>query len=62
MEPPNLANLVTLDDSALLAWRHTTRTELEHEPNPALQAVYDATTREVTARACEAWTAGGSAA
>ena len=62
MEPPNLANLVTLDDSSLLAWRHATRIALEHGPNAALQAVYDATTREVTARACEAWAAGGSAA
>jgi hypothetical protein len=62
MEPPNLADLVKLDDSALIAWRCQARTQLEHDPDTALQAVYDATTQEVTARAREAWTAGGSAA
>jgi hypothetical protein len=60
MEPPKLADLVKLD-AALIAWRHQARTELEHDPSTALQAVYDATTREVTARASEAWTAGGAA-
>ena len=61
MEAPNLADLVELDDSALIAWRRRARTELERDPGPALQAVYDATTWEITARAREAWTAGGSA-
>jgi hypothetical protein len=62
MELPDLADLVTLDDSALIAWRREARAELEHVPGAALQSAYDATTREVAARACEAWTAGGGAA
>jgi hypothetical protein len=60
--PPSLADLVKLDDSALITWRRNARNELEQCPDAALQAVYDATTQEVTARACEAWTAGGDAA
>jgi hypothetical protein len=61
MELPNLAELVTLDDSALIAWRRQARAELEQDTDMALQAAYDATTREVTARARDAWTAGGAA-
>ena len=62
MEAPNLADLVKLDDSALIAWRRQTRTELECNPDEPLQAVYDATTQEVAARAGEKWAGGGSAA
>jgi hypothetical protein len=62
MKAPDLTNLVGLDDSALIAWRRQTRTELEGNPDPALQAVYDATTQEVTVRAGEQWAAGGSTA
>ena len=62
MEPPNLADLVKLDDSALIAWRRQARTELENHPDKTLRAVYDATTQEVAARAGEKWTAGGGAA
>jgi hypothetical protein len=62
MEAPNLADLVKLDDSALIAWRRNTRTELECNPEMALQAVYDATTQELLTRAGEKWAGGGSAA
>jgi hypothetical protein len=62
MEAPKLADLVKLDDSALIAWRRRTRTELEHRPDAALQVVYDATTQEVAARAGERWTGGGNPA
>lgn len=62
MEAPNLADLVELDDSALIAWRLQTHTKLEHNPDKALRAVYDATTQEVAARAGGKWTGGGSAA
>jgi hypothetical protein len=62
MEIPKLADLVKLDDSALIAWRRETRTELQHHPDVALQAVYDATTQEVAARAGERWTTGGGTA
>jgi hypothetical protein len=62
MEIPNLADLVKLDDSALIAWRRETRTELEYHPDEALQIIYDATTQEVATRAGETWTRGGSAA
>ena len=61
MEALKLADLVKLDDSALIAWRRETRTELERNPDAALQAVYDATTQEMAVRAGEKW-AGGSAA
>ena len=57
MKAPDLADLVVLDDSALIAWRRDARTELEHRPDMALQAVYDATTQEITVRAGEKWTA-----
>jgi hypothetical protein len=60
MEAPRLADLVKLDDSALIAWRRKTRTELEHSPDAALQVVYDATTEEVAVRAGEKWTSGGN--
>jgi hypothetical protein len=62
MEAPNLADLVKLDDSALIAWRRETRTELECNPDTALQAVYDATTQEMAARTGRKRTGGGSAA
>jgi hypothetical protein len=62
MEAPNLADLVKLDDSALIAWRRETRSELEYNPDQALQSVYDATTREVATRAGDKWTGGGGAA
>jgi hypothetical protein len=41
----------------LIAWRRDARRELEHRPDVRLQAVYDATTQEITARAGEKWTA-----
>ena len=56
MKAPELADLVRLDDSALIAWRRDARTELEHRPDVSLQAVYDATTQEITDRAGEKWT------
>jgi hypothetical protein len=62
MEIPRLADLVKLDDSALIAWRRQTRSQLEHSPDAALQMVYDATTREIAVRAGERWSAGGGAA
>ena len=62
MEVPNLADLVKLDDSALIAWRRETRTELEYRPDEALQAVYDAARQEIATRAGEKWTGGGNAA
>ena len=62
MEAPNLADLVKLDDSALITWRRETRTELEYHPDEALQAVYDATGQEIATRASEKWTGGGNAA
>lgn len=62
MELPHVADLVSLDDSALIAWRQQARTELEHDPDTALRAVYDATTQEVTDRARKAWTAKDGAA
>lgn len=55
MEVPELAKLVRLDDTALLDWRKEARAELEHSPDPVLQAVYDQTTAEVTQRAATAW-------
>jgi hypothetical protein len=55
VEVPRLADLVRLDDSALITWRRETRAELEHNPDPALRAVYDQTTQEVAARAGEKW-------
>lgn len=55
MEVLEPAKLVGLDDSALLEWRREARAELERNPSAALQAVYDATTQEVTGRAAEAW-------
>jgi hypothetical protein len=57
MKAPDLAALVVLDDSALIAWRRDARTRLEHHPDVRLQAVYDATTQEIAARASEKWTA-----
>lgn len=60
MEIPRLADLVKLDDSALITWRHQARAQLEHDPDAALQVVYDATTREVAARAGEKWTKGSA--
>ena len=62
MEAPNLADLVKLDDSALIAWRRETRTELEHHPDEALQAVYDAARREIATRAGGKRMVGGNAA
>jgi hypothetical protein len=62
MEVLNLADLVKLDDSALISWRREMRSELEYNPDKALQAVYDATTQEIVARAGEEWAGGGSAA
>jgi hypothetical protein len=55
MEVPELAKLVRLDDTALIAWRRAARAELERRPDPALRAVYDQTTAEVTQRAATAW-------
>lgn len=57
MKAPDLTDLVGLDDSALIAWRREARTELEYRPDVRLQAVYDATTQEIAARAGEKWTA-----
>jgi hypothetical protein len=62
MEASNLADLVKLDDSALIAWRRETRTGLERDPDEALQAIYDATTREIATRAGRMRTSGGNAA
>lgn len=61
MEVPSLADLISLDDSALIAWRRETHGELAHNPDPALRAVYDATTREVASRAGDQWTGGHAA-
>lgn len=57
MKAPDLTDLVGLDDSALIAWRREARTELEYRPDVRLQAVYDATTQEIAARAGEKWAA-----
>jgi hypothetical protein len=62
MQAPNLADLVKLDDSALIAWRQETRTALERDPDKALHAIYDATTREIAIRASGKRTSGGNAA
>ena len=62
MEVPNLADLVKLDDSALIAWRRETRTGLERNPDEALQAIYDATTQEIATRAGGMRMIGGNAA
>jgi hypothetical protein len=55
MEVPRLADLVKLDDSALIAWRSNARAEMECDSSAELQAVYDQTTREVVSRAADAW-------
>lgn len=55
MKAPKLEKLVRLDDTALLDWRREARAELETNPSPELQAVYDETTAEVTQRAATAW-------
>jgi RES domain-containing protein len=55
VEVPRLADLVGLDDSALIRWRRETLAELERHPSEDLQAVYDQTTREVAARAGGKW-------
>ena len=60
MELPNPAELVSLDDSALIAWRRQARAELDHAPGAALQSAYDATTREMAARACPRPTGGAA--
>jgi hypothetical protein len=60
-EVPALADLVKLDDSALIAWRRETSAELERNPDEGLQVVYDATTQEIATRAEQKWTGGGSA-
>jgi hypothetical protein len=60
-EVPALADLIKLDDSALIAWRRETRAELERNPDKVLQVVYDATTQEIAIRAEQEWTGGGSA-
>jgi hypothetical protein len=52
---PTLFELLKLDDSALIDWRRQARETLETDPDPSLQIVYDATTREVTERAAIAW-------
>jgi hypothetical protein len=62
MEAPNLADLVELDDPALIAWRRETRTGLERDPDEALQAIYDATNGEIAIRAGGKRTSGGNAA
>lgn len=62
MEEPNPVDLVKLDDPALIAWRWETRTGLERDPDEALQAIYDATTREIAARAGGIRASGGNAA
>lgn len=61
-EVPMLADLVKLDDSALIAWRKQTRAELDHNPDQALQALYDATTQEMASRTGEKRTNGGGVA
>ena len=58
----NNADIVKLDDSALLTWRAKARAELErlppHSPGHAeLAARYDQSTREVDDRARRAWAA-----
>jgi hypothetical protein len=55
MKVPELAKLVRLDDTALIAWRREARAELDRSPDPELRAVYDQTTAEVTQRAATAW-------
>jgi hypothetical protein len=55
VEVPRLADLVRLDDSALIRWRRETRAELERNPSEELQTLYDQTTQEVAARAGEKW-------
>jgi hypothetical protein len=55
MEMPALAALLERDDSALFAWRHEARDELERNPSAALQRLYDQTTAEVTERAAVSW-------
>jgi hypothetical protein len=62
VETPRLADLIKMDDTALITWRRETRAELEHNPDPELQITYDQTTREVTARAGEKWGRQGDAA
>jgi hypothetical protein len=52
---PTLFQLLKLDDSALISWRGKTRERLETDPDPSLQLLYDATTREITERAAIAW-------
>jgi hypothetical protein len=54
--------LVKLDDSALIARRRETRTALERDPDEALHAIYDATTREIATCTSGKSTGGGNAA
>jgi hypothetical protein len=56
MERPALADLLKRDNPGLLAWRQQAREELERNPDDTvLQAAYDQTTSEVTARAAASW-------